>query len=410
MSFWGFAEPNKQYLTVERRRALNKLVTDMNNVVQAAAEAVSKDSTFGQVVFVSIDELFEGHRFCEPGITEPDNKNANTWFFLLQGRDVSPDGSLLPPSYPDEPVNLTPSECDAILNGTTPPLGDGWGEFMLCAAQEGTAEGKQLADWITDDSDGDLSGGINIPEAWGKAFHPKSIGHARIKQAIINRLNSPGASYQRVLIMHDGTQDEFDAMVNLPFNSKLDAQRIEQPDISLRGYAVWIEVDAARKIRDIVPGVVGVLFEASNELPPTWPNGASAQESASVVNATRRSDGALQKRIPSAATATDLDFERHMYAQGDNVNIWHLGVLSKPPVVTDERYFDFGLGYLHDPNGGSGVNVYVLDSGANLDHREISGRLRTDGLVSYVTRASKLGVIDDTGGKSPQSFNGCCGN
>jgi tRNA A-37 threonylcarbamoyl transferase component Bud32 len=95
-----------------------------------------------------------------------------------------------------------------------------------------------------------------------------------------------------------------------------------------------------------------------------------------------------------------------MYPQGDNVDIWHLGVLSKPPVLPDAQFFDFGLGYLHDPNGGSGVNVYVLDSGANLDHHEISGRLRTDGLVSYVTRASKLGVIDDTGGEKAQSTGG----
>ncbi|KAK3901862.1 SGNH hydrolase-type esterase domain-containing protein [Staphylotrichum tortipilum] len=403
MSFWGFAEPNKQYLTVERRKQLNKLVSDMNNVVKAAAETVSKASTFGQVVFVSIDELFEGHRFCEPGVTEPNNKTPNTWFFLLQGRDVSPDGSLLPPSYPDEPVNLVPSECDAILNGDTPPLGDGWGEFMLCAAQQGTAEGNQLADWITDDSDGNLLGGIGIPEAWGKAFHPKSIGHARIKQAIIDRLGSTGASYKRVLIMHDGTLEDFEAMINHPSNSQLDAQRIEQPGINLRGYAVWIETDAARKIRDTVLGVVGVLFEASNELPPTWVNGVAARNVAGPSNATRREDHVLQKRASSPATNTDMDLERHLYPPGENTNIWHLLAVSAPPILAAPRFFDFTpLGYLHEPNGGSSVNIYVLDSGANLDHREISGRLRTNGLESYVTRASRLGVIDDVGGKDPQ--------
>ncbi|KAK4118392.1 SGNH hydrolase [Parathielavia appendiculata] len=399
ISFWGLLEPNKQYLTVERRKALNKLVSDMNEVVKAAAEKVSRESEFGQVVFVPIDELFEGHRFCEPDVKEPDNKNPNSWFFLLQGRDAAPDGSLLPPSYPDEPVNLTPSECEALLNGTTPPLGDGWGEFMLCSAQQGTAEGKQLADWITDDTDGNLSGGINIPEAWGKAFHPKSIGHARIRQAIINRLNSRGANHKRVVIMHDGTLEEFEAMINHPLNSRLDAQRIEQPGINIRGYAVWIEADAARKIRDTVTGVVGVLFERADELPPAWPVVPwTTQDAAGVANATERRDGTLQKRIPSPATTTDLDFERHLYPLGDNVDIWHLGVLSQPPALPDLRLLDFRRGYLHDPKGGSGVNIYVLDSGANLDHHEISSRLRTDGLPSYVTRASKLGVIDDASG------------
>ncbi|KAJ4293023.1 hypothetical protein N0V88_005687 [Collariella sp. IMI 366227] len=398
MSFWGLVEPKKQYLTVERRKALNKLVTDMNNVVKAAAETVSRDSLFGQVVFVSIDELFEGHRFCEQGVNEPDNKTPNTWFFLLQGRDAAPDGSLLPPSYPDEPANLTPGECEALLNGETPPFGDGWGEFMLCAAQQGAAEGKQPADWIFDDGNGnDDFSGINLPEAWGKAFHPKSIGHARIRQAIVSRLTGTGANFKQVLIMHEGSQEEFDAMVNLPFNSKLDAQRIEQPGINLRGYSVWMETSAARKIRDTVPGVVGVIFEVSNELPPVWPNGAATQNAARAVNTTQREVGHLKKRIASAATTTDLDLERHLYALGDNVNIWHLLALSQPPAVPDPRFLEFP-GYIHDPNGGSGVNVYVLDSGANLDHHEISSRLRTDGLVSYVTLASKLGVINDEGG------------
>ncbi len=402
MSFWGFAEPNKQYLTVDRRKKLNKLVTDMNNVVEAAAEAISKESTFGQVVFVSIDELFEGHRFCEPGITEPDNKTPETWFFLLQGRDVAPDGSLLPPSYPDEPANLTPSECDELLNGTTPPLGNDWGEFMLCAAQQGVAEGKTLADWITDDSDGDFSGGFNIPEAWGKAFHPKSIGHARIRDAIVSRVKSPGANYRRVLIMHDGTLADFNAMIDLPFNSKLDAQRIEQPGINLRGYAVWIEVDAARRIRDTVPGVVGVLFEPNDELPPTWTNGVATRDAATVANDTRRRDDALQKRVPSPATNTDLDFERHLYQLGDNANIWHLIALSAPPVVPGEGFFDFGRGYLHDPKGGSSVDIYVLDTGANLGHSEILDRLKTREPVSYVTVASKLEGMEDTGGRGSQ--------
>ena len=37
---------------------------------------------------VDLDFVYAGHRFCDEGVTEPDKKNADTWFFHLSLRDT----------------------------------------------------------------------------------------------------------------------------------------------------------------------------------------------------------------------------------------------------------------------------------------------------------------------------------
>ncbi len=49
----------------------------LNVVVRDAAEAIGAED-------VDIDKAFEGHRFCEKGVAEPDNERLDTWFFNLQ--------------------------------------------------------------------------------------------------------------------------------------------------------------------------------------------------------------------------------------------------------------------------------------------------------------------------------------
>jgi lysophospholipase L1-like esterase len=62
-------------LTTELRRDFNKMVRLVNDVIRAAAEA-------HKATYVDVDRLFEGHRFCEEGVTEPSRSNK-TWFFNL---------------------------------------------------------------------------------------------------------------------------------------------------------------------------------------------------------------------------------------------------------------------------------------------------------------------------------------
>lgn len=50
-------------------------------------------------MFADINPLFDGHRFCEEGVTEPDSNNPNTWFFHRDtdgnGRDDDFDKMLM---------------------------------------------------------------------------------------------------------------------------------------------------------------------------------------------------------------------------------------------------------------------------------------------------------------------------
>lgn len=66
----------EQFLTRQLRRDLNHLVRMLNHVIRSAAEAAGAE-------YVDMDEMFEGHRFCEDGVSEPDGMRSDTWFFNL---------------------------------------------------------------------------------------------------------------------------------------------------------------------------------------------------------------------------------------------------------------------------------------------------------------------------------------
>ncbi|KAI4232219.1 MAG: hypothetical protein L6R40_007467 [Gallowayella cf. fulva] len=81
----------KQYLTVDRRRTLNKIARDLNAGLR---EAVMRAS-FGapnRVFFIDYDRAFDGHRFCDR--VEPNPNDVDTWFFTY-GADQAAIGDFL---------------------------------------------------------------------------------------------------------------------------------------------------------------------------------------------------------------------------------------------------------------------------------------------------------------------------
>lgn len=71
----SFSKTNEaNVLSNELRRAVNGLVVMMNDVIRASAEAHG-------AVYVDVDRVFEGHRFCEKGVIEPKPDWEGTWFF-----------------------------------------------------------------------------------------------------------------------------------------------------------------------------------------------------------------------------------------------------------------------------------------------------------------------------------------
>ncbi|KAL8811577.1 MAG: hypothetical protein Q9200_001694 [Gallowayella weberi] len=87
---WVKLKP-KEYLTIDRRRTLNRIAWDLNVGLR---EAVMRAS-FGapnRVFFIDYDRAFEGHRFCDR--VEPNPDDANTWF-LTYGSHEAEIGDFL---------------------------------------------------------------------------------------------------------------------------------------------------------------------------------------------------------------------------------------------------------------------------------------------------------------------------
>ncbi len=355
--FWP-VDTTPPYLTQLLRRQLNSLVTKLNTKIQAAVNNVNGRTAFGDIRYLDTTPLFVGHRFCEEGVQEPDKNNRNTWFFLMTSNDADANGNLGEQPDVGPPVDLQPSECSAILAQEGPiAFGDEWGKYLICAVKQGVGQGKAVASWLNGTDDG-FSGSVGLPESWTKAFHPKSVGHGAIVTAIENNMRDENPTLSLVLIMHRGTQDEFNNLVlrlpPVPANQN-PAVTYQRAGIDVRGYLTLLSRNRARYYRDNYPGVVGVCFESTNfEVPAKRLKMRQHKESetAAMPNATY----SLSRR---QVAQTDLDLQA---ATG-----WHLNDVSNPPRFQDMRYFQYP-GYLHDPNGGSGVNIYILGTGVDVLH------------------------------------------
>ena len=90
----------KQVLSKKLRKDFNDLVLLLNEVIKAAAR-------IHDIGYIDIDAAFEGHRFCEAGITEPYDGN-NTWFF--NARTGRTDSRLFPTPMPQQTLRTGPIE------------------------------------------------------------------------------------------------------------------------------------------------------------------------------------------------------------------------------------------------------------------------------------------------------------
>lgn len=78
------------YLSTELRHRLNNLVTDLNALLAGVADIVNGVRQQKKVLFVDPTDTFdEGHhRWCEPGVAEPDKYRKETWWYLSGWNDV----------------------------------------------------------------------------------------------------------------------------------------------------------------------------------------------------------------------------------------------------------------------------------------------------------------------------------
>ncbi|KAL7787032.1 SGNH hydrolase-type esterase domain-containing protein [Trichoderma ceciliae] len=173
----------------ELRQRMNDMVVHVNDKIRRSVDAINAAFAEPRVLFVEYDDAFEGHRFCEPGVVEPDYARNETWFFLVGGLDNSPrepreerpgpgpePGQKEAQLPPDSPL-VDPETCI----GPAQKSGD-WGELALCmmamAANKDSmlprADGQVVAEnsmWY-------------VPTYYGKTFHPRTLGHMAMRDRI----------------------------------------------------------------------------------------------------------------------------------------------------------------------------------------------------------------------------------
>ncbi|KAI1757742.1 SGNH hydrolase [Xylaria castorea] len=176
---------NGPRLTKKLRSEMNALVLTVNAKLRKTINAINADFTKDKLIFVDYDDAFEGHRFCEPNVTEPDYERADTWFFLVGGTDNARNGTqpqrlsdvkTLPPTSP----LVDPFSCLEPAQET----GD-WGMLALCYMAVAKYHDPTLRPAREDMVR--LRSMWYVPTYYGKTFHPRSLGHEMIRDQIYKK-------------------------------------------------------------------------------------------------------------------------------------------------------------------------------------------------------------------------------
>jgi hypothetical protein len=180
-------------LTVELRDRINTGVNAFNNMIKATVSEVQKglerdNVDDKRIIFVDIDPIFEGHRFCEKGASTdagfPEFTNT-AWFFSSAFRsDILPGGRQVVPRADDDSPRLQldrrgTSDCSDPYYAWDCAFGELQARDPDMPVNEKEyPKGRSLTDILLE-----LSKNMVM-----KAFHPKSVAYDAIRQKIAETL------------------------------------------------------------------------------------------------------------------------------------------------------------------------------------------------------------------------------
>ena len=173
-SYWDPGCENSLKLEQSLRQQLNTLAINLNQKIQD----VVQNNAQWDVEYVSYDDQFEGHRFCEGANTEPDDNNPNIWFFHLNtegnGRTQAIDDSYAAILSGDNNANDFYS---AIKNRSATT----WATGLDTNQNESAA--YDLLFSVGDTSDPSIQ---NALSGYIRIFHPTGPGIDTIESQIFN--------------------------------------------------------------------------------------------------------------------------------------------------------------------------------------------------------------------------------
>ncbi|KAJ3942608.1 hypothetical protein N0V92_013761 [Colletotrichum tropicale] len=151
---------------VRVRKRMNDLVLAVNDKLRKSIDNVNSRFTVPKVVFVDYDARFDGHRFCEPNVTEPAYNRTETWFFLVGGKDNDPN--VTDPT-PAPNATVAGAGSDYTCLGPAESSGD-WGLLAICYMARAQQEDPSLR--FARDNIISQNSMWYVPTYYGKTFHP----------------------------------------------------------------------------------------------------------------------------------------------------------------------------------------------------------------------------------------------
>lgn len=152
-------------MTQAIRQEFNDMSIGLNKAIAAAVERNKE-----YVKFIPIDPHMKGHRFCEPGVQEPDQKNKNLWLWHYPynepDKDAEVDGPLL------RAYEKVMSDVD--VKTKYPTFASFQNEVFANIEGNGTTTGWQDFFW--------RGMGKRI-----KVFHPQIVLHEKIRDLVLDQ-------------------------------------------------------------------------------------------------------------------------------------------------------------------------------------------------------------------------------
>ncbi|UKZ68895.1 uncharacterized protein TrAtP1_009913 [Trichoderma atroviride] len=167
----------------ELRQRMNAMVLAVNAKIRKSVDAINAAFAEPRVLFVDYDDAFEGHRFCEPNVVEPDYARNETWFFLVGGLDNAPPQMGEPGPGPKDALLPADSPLVDAQNCIGPAQESGdWGEMALCMMAMAADRDPMLR--MADGEVTAQNGMWYVPTYYGKTFHPRTLGHMAMRDRI----------------------------------------------------------------------------------------------------------------------------------------------------------------------------------------------------------------------------------
>jgi hypothetical protein len=151
---------------------MTDLTKKLNGLIKRVITAITPRGG-GFIHFVDVDPYFDGHRFCEEGVSEPSYRNSDISKFYLF--EYSTGGTLDIYAVTSETIN-----CTSIWDNE-----GGVGEYFNCELTNAIAADNITIDLSSMPNNVAGIGPASIPAFLARIFHPTVKGMTAYEQAIL---------------------------------------------------------------------------------------------------------------------------------------------------------------------------------------------------------------------------------